>query len=131
MMPWKRKRLLEQGVEAQAVVLKVDSVQSQSQGTYHMRLDFPDGGHVEWKEVLWSSDTGVGARGTLLPVRYDPADRERVTVDVPRLRAERDRREAEQREEAIASSQAAARGEDPNADISLEELQRRIERDLL
>ena len=102
-----RKKLLRNGVEATGVVMKVDRVTGQSQADYHMRLDFPDGDHAEWKQTCWFSDIGrIVVTGDELPVRYDAEDRSRATIDTVKTAAAVAARAGAREREALEHSRA-------------------------
>jgi hypothetical protein len=67
---------------------------------YHVkvRVKFDDGSSVEFKQELNSEEVGRQNEGAILPVRYDPSDHSKITIDVPAIAIvpiDRDARKAE------------------------------------
>jgi hypothetical protein len=87
----KRKKILQNGVQAQAVVLASDmGGLSNSHGAnrwkLQLRVQFDDGSTAE---VTCHAYAYIGfAVGSIVPVRYDPSDRSTVEVDTQKLKAE-------------------------------------------
>src|SRR5277367_4549824 len=52
----------------------------------HVRVRFPDGSEHEFLDSgLWVDDVGVLFPGSVVPVRYDPSNHRKVTIDRPAL----------------------------------------------
>jgi Short C-terminal domain len=118
------KKLLREGMEARAVVLKADYRWDGMGGTHHiyrveLRIRFDDGSTAELHTKLDRNQVGEYGQADIIPVRYDATDHSKIVVDVPALEAEFQRsqvtREAEKasriaRSEAKLAGPAAERG---------------------
>src|SRR5436305_820012 len=78
--------------------------------TYSLRVRFGDGSTTEISRHV----RGVGVCwvpvGDLLPVRYDPADRSKIEIDEPALKAQRRAQASDAKADAIARGERALTG---------------------
>jgi Short C-terminal domain len=127
-----KDKLLREGAEAQALVLdkKVRNIASEPgrdglkayatfgiagdwanvgdalSCTYSLRVRFEDGSTTEISRHVRGVSVSWVPVGDLLPVRYDPADRSKIEVDEPALKARRDARARDAKADAIARGEA-------------------------
>jgi hypothetical protein len=115
------KKLLREGIEARAVVLKADYRWNGMGGTHHLyrvelRVRFDDGSTAELHTKLDKDKVGEYEEADIVPVRYDASDHSKIAVDVPALEAEFQRSQANAEAEKasrIASSEAQLAGPAP------------------
>jgi Short C-terminal domain len=115
------KKLLREGMEARAVVLKADYRWDGMGGTHHiyrveLRVRFDDGSTAELHAKLDKNKVGEYEQADIVPVRYDASDHAKIAVDVPALELGFQRSQAKaEAEEAIriASSEAKLAGHAP------------------
>lgn len=84
------KKIREHGAQAQAVVLdsEMGSRQNSHGARNHkltLRVQFDDGTTTEAKCTVWSMLGSGASTGDIVPVRYDPDDRDKVEVDLEAL----------------------------------------------
>jgi hypothetical protein len=87
------RKLLREGLEGRAVVLKADYRWNGMGGTHHIyrvepRLRFDDGSTTELQTKLDKNKVGEYEQADIIPVRYDPSDHSKIVVDEPALEAE-------------------------------------------
>ncbi len=86
-----KQKLLSSGAQAEGVVFKA-WIPSHREECVGVRVTFPDGSTGEFEQGgLWRPKIGTLIEGDRVPVRYDPADSSKVTLDVPLM----ERRHAE------------------------------------
>jgi hypothetical protein len=84
---WK-KQVLAEGAQAQGQVYGLTSYAEGRDFGVKVRVKLPDGSTAEFeKGPLESRDVGMLLVGSVVPVRYDPADPKKVVLDVPALEA--------------------------------------------
>jgi Protein of unknown function (DUF3592) len=102
-------KLLATGVETEAVIVSMSlhTPDPGQLGTWHLDLTvpYPDGGSASFGARVSQTHLRVASVGDLVPVRYDPADRSEIVVDVPALDARHAARIAAQRQEDAAYAQ--------------------------
>jgi hypothetical protein len=82
------KRVLEQGAQAQGQVYGMTSYGTEGDFGVKVRVKMPDGSTQELeKGPLEARHVGMLFEGSVVPVRYDPADVSKVVLDVPALEA--------------------------------------------
>ena len=124
-----RDKLLRDGAQVDGVIIKAPEYFRGSgdlRGRYPVtvRVRFDDGAVVEVdRKVPLSS--GEHRVGFVVPMRYDPADRDKLEIDEPALQARHDEAMAATKQAAIERGEATARrgGEDP-ALAELDDLER-------
>lgn len=112
------KKLLREGTEGRAVVLKADHRPNGMGGTHRiyrveLRFRFDDGSTTELHTKLDRDKVGDYDQADIVPVRYDASDHSKIAVDVPALEAEFQRSQAKaeaQKESRIAGSEAKLAG---------------------
>jgi hypothetical protein len=96
-----KKKLYTEGAQAEGQVYGLTVYgdvygPSTSQGV-KVRVKFPDGSVTEFeKGPLSASDVGYFTVGSVVPVRYDPADHSKVVLDIPALKEKQAQTEAVQ-----------------------------------
>ena len=106
-----KRKLMEEGVPAQALVLgKKVYASGYSTGeakvcSYHLRVKFEDGSTAEISRRVWTPKLGHAVVGDLIPVRYDPEDRSKIEIDGDSMKAQRNALAQELNEQAIASGE--------------------------
>jgi hypothetical protein len=84
------KRVLEQGAQGEGQVYGMTAYGTMGDFGVKVRVKMPDGSVQEFeKGPLESRHVGVLFEGSVVPVRYDPADVSKVVLDVPALEAAR------------------------------------------
>jgi hypothetical protein len=84
---WK-KRVLAEGAQAEGQVYGLTSYARGMDFGVKVRVKLPDGSTAEFeKGPLESQHVGMLFVGSVVPVRYDPADPEKVVLDTPALEA--------------------------------------------
>jgi hypothetical protein len=84
---WK-KRVLAEGAQAEGQVYGMTSYADGMDFGVKVRVKMPDGSTQEFeKGPLESRAVGMLFVGSVVPVRYDPADFSKVVLDVPALEA--------------------------------------------
>jgi hypothetical protein len=124
------EKLLSDGAEVDGVIIEAPQYfrgSTDMRGRYKVtvRVRFDDGATVEVDRKLHMS-CGEHRAGFVLPMRYDPADRDKLEIDEPTLKARHDAALATTKEAAIARGEASARrgaGED-SALAELDDLDR-------
>jgi len=102
-----RRKLIRAGVAAQALVLEKKVYASGVQTgradacRYRLRVRFDDGSTAEITRRVWGHRLAYALVGNLIPVRYDPADRSRIVIDGPAVKAARVARLRELKDQAI------------------------------
>jgi hypothetical protein len=82
------KRVLEEGAQAQGQVYGLTSYGTEGDFGVKVRVKMPDGSVQEFeKGPLEARHVGMLFEGSVVPVRYDPADTSKVVLDVPALEA--------------------------------------------
>jgi hypothetical protein len=82
------KRVLEEGTQAEGQVYGMTSYGTEGDFGVKVRVKMPDGSVQEFeKGPLESRHVGFLFEGSVVPVRYDPADVSKVVLDVPALEA--------------------------------------------
>jgi hypothetical protein len=82
------KRVLEEGAQAQGQVYGMTSYGTEGDFGVKVRVKMPDGSTQEFeKGPLEARHVGMLFEGSVVPVRYDPADTSKVILDVPALEA--------------------------------------------
>jgi hypothetical protein len=100
-------QLRRDGVAAQALVLDVKvygtGVQSGQVKAcrYRLRARFDDGSTSEISRRVWRARLANFSVGDLIPIRYDQADRSKVVIDGPTIKAQRAARDRELKDEAL------------------------------
>ncbi len=80
----KQKELLSSGAQAEGVVVKAWIGYGPAGLCVRVRVKFPDGSTGEFeRQGLWAPKVGALLEGSVVPVRYDPADHSMVMLDVP------------------------------------------------
>lgn len=118
-----RDKLVEDGAEARGVIVSAtpgNLLNAHGERRWHVRVrvKFEDGETTESDCELF--DLGIGAvgpasglepypitAGTVIPVRYDPKDRSRVTIDRPRMVSDTRAAYDANREKKIAKAEAS------------------------
>jgi hypothetical protein len=101
------KKLLREGVEGRAVVLKADYRTDRMGSTARMyrvelRVQLGDGSTAEFHTKLDREKVGEYRQADIVAVRYDASDHSKLAVDVPALEVEFQRSQA-----AIAAEKAS------------------------
>jgi hypothetical protein len=99
-----KKKLLSTGAQAEGVVMKA-WFPSPHNLNVRVQVKFPDGSTGEFEQYgLWMPKIGAtnAAEGSVVPVRYDSADRSMITLDLP-LMEQRYEQEKENRTSEIAA----------------------------
>ena len=100
-----KKKLLASGAQAEGVVMNL-TMPRRKYLSFSVRVKFPDGSAGEFEvQGIYAAPLGPILEGTVVPVRYDPADRSKITLDTPLM----EQRRADQ--VAVWQSQAAASAE--------------------
>ena len=107
-----KRKVLAEGARAEGVVIDSQAPADTGRGgigvKYRLtaRVRFDDGVTAEVSSG-WLDRTEVGWKleGDIVPVRYDPADRTKIEIDVPALIAAREQGVAALRDRAIASGE--------------------------
>jgi hypothetical protein len=82
------KRVLEEGAQAQGQVYGMTSYGTEGDFGVKVRVKMEDGSVQEFeKGPLEARHVGMLFEGSVVPVRYDPADTSKVVLDVPALEA--------------------------------------------
>jgi hypothetical protein len=85
-----KKKLYAKGAQTEGVVVGT-FLYDADMGSFGVRVGvkLPDGSTTEFKTrwPLYPSDVGYLVEGSVVPVRYDPSDHSRVTLDIPVLEA--------------------------------------------
>lgn len=102
-----KSKLLRDGRHAKAVVIGLGSGSQQGAAfRVHLRVTFEDGLQVDiWQRVGNHPDLPYLAEGDIVPVRYDPADRNRIELDIPALRSASKAKAEADRDAAISGAQ--------------------------
>ena len=109
-----KKKLYAEGAQTEGQVFGLTQYgdvygSSTSQGV-KVRVKFADGAVTEFeKGPLSASDVGYFTVGSLVPVRYDPADHSKIVLDIPALKEKHAQTEAAQ--QAQLDAQFARTGE--------------------
>jgi hypothetical protein len=83
-----RKRVLAEGAQTEGQVYGLTSYGDGRDFGVKVRVRLPDGKTVEFeKGPLEARHVGMLFEGSVVPVRYDPADTSKVVLDVPALEA--------------------------------------------
>ena len=94
-----KKKLLSNGAQAEGVVMKAWRGYGAAYLCVRVRVELPDGSTGEFEQQgLWAPKVGALLDGYVVPVRYDPADFSKVTLDLPLM---------EQRQAELVASQKA------------------------
>ena len=101
-----KAKLLRDGAQAQGLVIESKIATSGQGGTVDkydvkLRVRFEDGSAAEISRDLFRHKVGYHYEGAILPVRYDPTDRSKIEIDVPKLEAQFAARSAEVKASAI------------------------------
>jgi hypothetical protein len=102
-----RGKLMRGGVAAQALVLDKKVYASGVETgradacRYRLRVRFDDGSTTEISRRVWSHRLAYALVGDLIPVRYDRADRSRIIIDGPAVKAKRAAQLRELKDQAI------------------------------
>src|SRR3954471_11585022 len=120
-----RDKLLEDGARTEGVIIEAPEYfhgSTDMRGRYKvtLRVRFDDNATVEVERRLHLS-CGEHRAGTVLPMRYDLADRSKIEIDEPALTAARDAELAASKERAVARGEARA-GRPPGEDPLMREL---------
>jgi hypothetical protein len=84
---WKR-RVLKEGAQGEGQVYGLTSYANGMDFGVKVRVKLPDGSTAEFeKGPLETRDVGMLFVGSVVPVRYDPADPKKVVLDTPALEA--------------------------------------------
>lgn len=84
---WK-KRVLAEGVQTEGQVYGLTGYGDGSDFGVKVRVKLPDGSEAKFeKGPLEVRNVGLLFEGSVVPVRYDPADTSKVVLDVPALEA--------------------------------------------
>ena len=93
------KKLYSQGAQTEGVVIKQAAANDRIHYRIVVRAKFADGSTTEFSShMLDFHDVGYLFQGSVVPVRYDPSDHSKITVDVPAL--------VERQKQANAAQQA-------------------------
>jgi hypothetical protein len=104
-------KLMREGAQAQALVLDKNSWDvGEATGevkacTYKLKVQFDDGSTAEIKRRVVNHDAAWVGVGELLPVRYDDADRTKIEVDEPALKALREQQAGELKARLVAAGE--------------------------
>src|SRR4051794_24556576 len=117
--------LLSDGTQVDGVIIQAPEYfpgSTDMRGRYKVkvRVRFDDGATVEIDRKLHVS-CGEHRAGFVLPMRYDPSDREKLEIDEPALKASRDAALAATKQAAIARGEGNA-GRAAGEDSALAEL---------
>jgi hypothetical protein len=110
-------KLLSEGARARGLVIEKRGSAPSAEGAgldmydVTVRVRFDDGSSTEIQQRLNQHKAGLHTEGDILPVRYDPADRSKVAVDVPELIARREAAASAKPRPAIADGDQALDGE--------------------
>ncbi len=108
-----KKKLYRDGAHAEGQVVGLTSygLHGETSGFgVKVRVKFPDGSMTEFeKGPLSASDVGQLYQGSVVPVRYDPADHSKVALDIPALKESQAQAKAAQ--QAQLDGQFAQMGE--------------------
>jgi hypothetical protein len=126
------RKLLEDGVKGEAVVTGADSRMGMAPSPtgidrktkLDLRARFPDGSTKSWSETVRDREVGNHSIGSIVPVRYDGSDHDKIALDVPTMKArhaaqrtaidEAQQAMVAQSEQVLASSQGRpARADSP------------------
>jgi hypothetical protein len=100
---WK-KRVLEEGAQAEGQVYEMTGYGTGSDFGVKVRVKMPDGTTQEIEQgPLEVRHVGLLFEGSVVPVRYDPADTSKVALDVPALEAAQGTAASAQREQLDAA----------------------------
>jgi hypothetical protein len=98
------KRVLEQGAQAEGQVYGLTAYGKEGDFGVKVRVKMPDGSTQEFeKGPLEARHVGVLFEGSVVPVRYDPADLSKVVLDVPALEATQSQGAASRRDQLDAA----------------------------
>jgi len=122
-----KHRLMKDGATAKAVVTEARSSGGQSYGAgpsavvYHLRLrvQFDDGSTADTSCSVGNFVRGTDlffSEGDVVPVRYDPADRSKIELDVAAYSALKQARAEELKQRAIARGEAELAGSERSGD---------------
>ena len=87
-----RRRVMAHGERGEAVVLESRRSEAKGGTSFYdlkLRAHFGDGTTAEFSTSEQGADVGMVRVGDTLPIRYDPAHRSRIAVDVPAIEAAR------------------------------------------
>jgi hypothetical protein len=105
-----KRKVLREGARAEAVVIGMGGGrQSGAVFGLKLRVHFEDGStHEVFRRVGFHgpNDLPQFVEGSTVPVRYDPADRSRIEIDMPALKAREQARRSAAHAQAIAEAEA-------------------------
>jgi hypothetical protein len=105
-----KKKLYAEGAQTEGVVVKQASANDRIHFSVVVRAKFPDGSTTEFRKgALDVHDVGYLHVGSVVPVRYDPADHSKVALDIPAL--EEMHKQATAAQQAHLDAQVAHLGE--------------------
>jgi hypothetical protein len=106
-----KRRLITDGMQAQALVLEkkvyaagVETGRA-SACRYRLRVRFEDGSATEISRRVWTHKLADARVGELIPVRYDPSDRDAIEIDGPAFEAQREAAARRLEDEAVAQGE--------------------------
>ena len=111
-----KRQLMREGTAAEALVLDkkiyASTVQTNTVTAcgYQLRVQFEDGSTSEIFRRVMHREGCRAVVGELIPVRFDPADRSKIEVDIAELKARDEAEAARYKADAIARGEAELRG---------------------
>ena len=111
-----KRQLMREGTAAEALVLDkkiyASTVQTNTVTAcgYQLRVQFEDGSTSEIFRRVMHREGCRAVVGDLIPVRFDPADRSKVEVDIAELKARDEAEAARYKADAITRGEAELRG---------------------
>ncbi len=101
-----KKKLLAGGAQAEGVVMNL-TMPRPKYLSFSVRVKFPDGSTGEFEvQGILAFPLGPILEGTVVPVRYDPADHSKITLDTPLMEQRRAEQVAGWKSQAAASAEA-------------------------
>ncbi len=100
-----KKKLVSDGAQAEGVVMKA-WIPTPHNLCVRVQIRFPDGSTGDFEQYgLWKPKVGSLWEGDVVPVRYDPANHSKVTIDLPAL----EQRYAEEKANRVSEMTAQLR----------------------
>ena len=90
----KTAKLYSEGTQTEGLVVHRSDTTERINYRVTIRVKFPDGLTTEFKKWLDWHDVGQLYQGSVVPVRYDPSDHSKVSLDVPALEERQARADA-------------------------------------
>jgi hypothetical protein len=105
---FEKRKLMKDGLQAQALVLEKKAYASgvetgrASACRYKLQVKFEDGSTTEITRRVWTHKLADARVGDLIPVRYDPDDRDTIEIDRVAVEAQREAAARRLEDDAIA-----------------------------